>query len=76
MRRDGSLVDASVSISPIYDEGRVAGTMVTITDITRRKQAEAALRESESQLRLAMEAAQMGMWCWEADTDRFTHSEG
>jgi len=76
MRRDGSLVDASVSMSPIYDDGKVIGTMVTVTDITRRKQAEAALRESESQLRLAMDAAQMGMWYWEAETDRFTYSEG
>ncbi|HUQ28527.1 MAG TPA: EAL domain-containing protein [Usitatibacter sp.] len=75
-RRDGSLVDVSVSISPIYGDGRVMGTMVTIADISRRKQAEAALRESESQLRLAMEAAQMGMWYWEADTDRFTYSDG
>ncbi len=77
LRRDGTLVDASVTMAPIYGgDGRVMGTMVTIADISRRKQAEAALRESESQLRLAMEAAQMGMWYWEADTDRFTYSDG
>jgi diguanylate cyclase (GGDEF)-like protein/PAS domain S-box-containing protein len=50
--------------------------MVTIADISRRKQAEQALRESEAHLRLAMEAAQMGMWYWEAETDRFVYSEG
>ena len=76
MRRDGSLVDVSVSMAPIYGDGKVIGTMVTLTDISRRKQAEAALRESESQLRLAMDAAQMGMWYWDAETDRFTYSEG
>jgi diguanylate cyclase (GGDEF)-like protein/PAS domain S-box-containing protein len=77
MRRDGSLVDVSMSIAPIYGaEGKASGTMVTITDISRRKQAETALRESESQLRLAMEAAQLGMWYWEAETDRFSYSDG
>jgi len=50
--------------------------MVTIVDISRRKQAEQALRESEAQLRLAMEAAQMGMWYWECETDRFHYSDG
>ena len=75
--RDGRLIDVSMSIAPIYGaEGQVSGTMVTIADISRRKQAEAALRESESHLRLAMDAGQMGMWYWECDTDRFTYSEG
>jgi diguanylate cyclase (GGDEF)-like protein/PAS domain S-box-containing protein len=76
MRRDGSLVDVQLTMAPIYGEGKVIGTMVTIADLSQTKQAEAALRESESQLRLAMDAAQMGMWYWEADTDRFTYSEG
>ena len=76
MRRDGSLVDVQVTMAPIHGDGDVIGTMVTIADLSQRKQAEAALRESESQLRLAMDAAQMAMWYWEADTDRFTYSEG
>ena len=75
--RDGHLIDVSMSIAPIYDgEAKVSGTMVTIADISRRKQAEQALRESEAHLRLAMEAAQMGMWYWECDSDRFTYSDG
>ena len=76
LRRDGSLVDVQVTMAPIHGDGRVIGTMVTIADITARKQAEAALRERESQLRLAMDAGQMAMWYWEADTDRFSYSEG
>ncbi len=76
-RKDGSLIDVSISMAPLYGaDGKASGTMVTIADIGPRKQAEAALRESEAQLRLAMEAAQMGMWYWEADTDRFTYSGG
>ena len=77
MRRDGQLIDVSMTIAPIVGgDGQVSGTMVTIADITRRKQAEAALRESEAHLRLAMDAAQMGMWYWECQTNRFTYSDG
>ncbi|MEP7260826.1 MAG: EAL domain-containing protein [Usitatibacter sp.] len=75
--RDGHLLDVSMSLAPIYDaDGKVGGTMVTMVDISRRKQAEQALRESEAQLRLAMEAAQMGMWYWECESDRFHYSDG
>ncbi len=77
LHRDGSEVDVSLSISPVYGEHNEAiGTMVTLADISRRKIAEQALRESEEQLRLAMDAAQMGIWYWEIETDRFLHSEG
>ncbi len=77
MHRDGRAIEVSLSAAPIFGaDGKVVGTMVTIADLTQRKLTEAALRESESQLRLAMDAAQLGMWYWETDSDRFTYSEG
>jgi PAS domain S-box-containing protein len=77
VRRDGRLIDVAVSIVPFYDaEGRVAGTMTTSVDISRRKQAEQLLRESESRLRLALDAAQMGIWYWESSNDQFDYSNG
>ena len=52
--RAGVLQDAwfSSSYSPVRDEaGAVAGVLMTITESTRRLRAEAALRESEAQMR-------------------------
>lgn len=47
-RKDGSLVDVSISISPILDEsGNVIGVAAFLRDITRRKRAEEALGASE-----------------------------
>ncbi len=61
--RDGRLLDVSISISPIRDgDGRIVGASKIARDITPQRQAEAALRESESRLRFALESAQLGDW--------------
>jgi two-component system sensor kinase len=51
-RKDGTVVDVSVSISPTLDEtGRVVGASKIARDITERKKAEAAVREANEILR-------------------------
>jgi PAS domain S-box-containing protein len=50
-RKDGSLIDISLTVSPIRDsDGRIAGASKIARDITERKRAEMALRNSERQL--------------------------
>ena len=51
-RKDGTLLDISVAISPVKDDhGRVIGASKVARDITERKRADADLRRSEEQLR-------------------------
>lgn len=57
-RKDGRLIDVSVSYSPIReDDGRVIATAVITRDITDSKRAERELREREQQLRLVTDMA-------------------
>ena len=50
-RKDGSLVDISLTVSPIKDaEGRIIGASKIARDITRRKQIEAALHVAKEAL--------------------------
>ena len=55
--------------SPIPDEsGKPVAVMAMVVETTERVRAESALRRSEEQLRLATEAAEIGLW----DTDQIT----
>ena len=50
-RKDGSLLDISLTVSPVRDsEGRIVGASKIAHDITDRKEAERKLRESEQRL--------------------------
>lgn len=64
--KDGQVLNSFVSASPLYDEsGRVRGSLGIFVDITPQKQAEAALRERDERLRLALAASRMGTWTLE-----------
>ncbi|WP_017715024.1 PAS domain S-box protein [Kamptonema formosum] len=51
------------------------GVCAYFQDITHRKRAEAALKESEERLRLALSAAGLGYWDWDLLTNRVILSE-
>ena len=58
VRKDGSRIDVSLTISPIKDAaGRVVGASRIARDITQRKRMEHALRDSEARARAILETA-------------------
>ena len=63
MRKDCRRVEISVTISPIKDStGALIGSSAIAREITDRKRAEAALRQSEERFRLAIKATNDAIW--------------
>ena len=62
-RKNGSLLDVSLTISPVRDSsGRVIGASKVARDITAQKQAERALQESEERFRTITDASPVMVW--------------
>ncbi|MBV8812613.1 MAG: PAS domain S-box protein, partial [Acidobacteriaceae bacterium] len=69
-RKDGSLLNISLTISPVKDgRGRIIGASKIARDITERKRAEAALLESEGRFRQLADS--MPQIVWTARPDGF-----
>lgn len=63
VRKDGATVPVLLSVAALRDDdGALAGFVGMATDISQRKQAEAALRLGHERLQLALTAARSSLW--------------
>jgi len=70
-RKDGALLVAEINARRL-DDGNL---QAIVRDITRRKQAEARLRESERRLVEAQQLAHLGSWEWDIRSNQVTWSD-
>jgi PAS domain S-box-containing protein len=75
--KTGRLIDVQMSLFIVRNpESGAPMCLATIQrDITERKQAEAALQESEARLQMALSCALMGTWDWNAIADEVKWSD-
>ncbi len=76
VRKDGQLIDISLTVSPIKGpQGTIIGASKIARDITDQRQARKALDEASERLRLALAASRLGDWSWDSKTDIVNMSE-
>ncbi len=63
LRKDGKVINVSLTIFPVFDnQGKITAASIIATDITRRKEAEEKLRESEEKYRNIVEISNEGIY--------------
>lgn len=68
LRKDGSLMDISLTVSPLRDaRGRIVGLSKIARDISERKEAEAKLRNSEQRLQDLLAAVPAAIYTTDAN---------
>jgi PAS domain S-box-containing protein len=72
-RQDGVYRTFSVRAVPVTGErGQIVEWVGVHTDITEQRDAEQHVRETVRRLELALDAASVGMWDWDLDSDTMT----
>ncbi|MBV9075195.1 MAG: PAS domain S-box protein [Acidobacteria bacterium] len=70
LRKDGSVFDVIASGAPTYDSaGQVNGFISVLGDANQVLRIERALEASEQRRLLALQAAEMGSWSWDLQTN-------
>ena len=76
VRKDGKLIDISLTVSPIRGpNGQIIGASKIARDITDQRRARRELDEASERLKLALDAAGLGDWSWDPQTDIVMMSE-
>jgi PAS domain S-box-containing protein len=74
-RKDGTLYDQEVTLSPILDQkGSLINIVAVKRDISDRLQAELALQKSEERLGLVLWGSKDGFWDWNVATNQIFYS--
>jgi diguanylate cyclase (GGDEF)-like protein/PAS domain S-box-containing protein len=74
-RKDGTPFWNELTINPVFDEnGRLINFIGLQSDVTARKHAEVALRESEERYALAVQGANDGIWDWNLKSGKVYYS--
>ncbi|MEP7153192.1 MAG: PAS domain S-box protein, partial [Nitrospira sp.] len=77
LRKDGSRVPVALTLSMVRGEdGKPAGLAAIIRNITERKQAEAAMRQSEERYRRLVQVSPDGIFVIRGDRVIFSNGEG
>ena len=76
IRKDGQTIWVRITASMVRDEtGKIGYGVSVVEDITKRKQAEEQLRDSEERLRVATDAAEMYAWEVNVNTRNINYSD-